>query len=302
MEQLKRILRALLFPPAWLAALIVFPAMGWVIYNLAAGQTETWQAYASYGLSAYGLVLICVRVPGIVRAFRTGFAAHPGLMRVVESPQVQRYRSDADYRARLSLSIGLGINLCNAALQAVMGVTQHSLWFGALAGYYLLLTLMRMELAWYAWRNAMGQEPVREWKRYMTCGVILLLMNQALGVVVALVVHRGDGFSYPGITVYVMAMYAFYAVIHAAMNMNKLRKQHSPVLEASGMVSLMAALVSMLSLETAMLNQFGGENDPMFHRLMTGITGGVVCVLVLGAAVYMIHRAWRKMKDLKTEA
>ncbi|MBO5501155.1 MAG: hypothetical protein J6A48_03950 [Clostridia bacterium] len=297
----KRILRALCLPD-WLAALVVFPAFAWVIYQLAAGQTEGWQAYASYGLSAYALVLVCVRVPGIIRAFRTGFEAHPNVQRAVNAPMVQRYRSDAVYRASLSLYIGLGINLFNAAFQGIMVIAQRSLWFGALAGYYLLLTLMRGLLSRYAWKNCVGSDLRREWQRYLACGITLLFLNLALSTVVALVVRRGSGFSYPGITVYVMALYAFYAIIHGIWNLCRLKHQHSPVLRASIMVSFVKALVSMLSLETAMLDQFGGDSSPIFRKIMTGATGAAVCALVLAVAGWMIFRAAKQLKSISKGA
>lgn len=296
MERCKRILRALCLPD-WTAALVVFPGFAWVIYQLATGQTEGWQAYGSYGLSAYALVLVCVRVPGIIRAFRTGFQDHPTVQRVIHLPSVQRYRNDTVYRTSLSLSASLGINLFNAAFQGIMGIAQRSLWFGALACYYLLLTVMRGVLSRYAWAYEVGHSPRREWQRYLACGITLLWMNLALSTVVALVVHRGSGFSYPGVTVYVMAIYAFFAVFHGIWNLCRLKRQHSPVMRASAMVSFVAALVSMLSLETAMLAQFGGDSSPLFRRIMTGATGAAICTLVLVMAVSMILSAVKHLKS-----
>lgn len=290
MERCKRLLKTLLLPD-WLACIVVPAGFGWVILQLGTGQTEGWQAYASYALSAYALALVCVRIPGVVRAFRSDFAEHPAVLRTIRSQPVQRYRADGGYRAQLGLRLGLAVNLCNAAFHMVMGIAARSLWSGALAGYYLLLTLLRAGLAVCVRRCGTGASLRREWLCSLVCGSVLLLMNQALSVVVALVVHQGGGFSYPGITVYVMAVYAFYAIIHAVWNIVKLRRQHSPVLRAVGMVSFVAALVSLLALETAMLAQFGGAEDPAFYKAITGITGGAVCALVLAAAVYMIAEA-----------
>ena len=57
----------------------------------------------------------------------------------------------------------------------------------------------------------------------------------------------------------------------------------------------------MLALETAMLAQFGGGNSERFRHIMTGATGGGVCAVILGIAVYMICRAAMKIKTLKQE-
>ena len=92
-----------------------------------------------------------------------------------------------------------------------------------------------------------------------------------------------------------MAAYSFYAVTIAIINIVKTRRHKSPILSATEAINLVAALVSILSLETAMLAQFGGDDDPMFRRVITGVTGGVVCTIVICMAIYMIWRASKKM-------
>lgn len=65
-------------------------------------------------------------------------------------------------------------------------------------------------------------------------------------------------------------------------------------------VPVAAALVSMLSLETAMLTQFdNGENPAAFRRVMTGATGGCVCLGVLAMAVYMIATATGQLRRME---
>lgn len=82
-------------------------------------------------------------------------------------------------------------------------------------------------------------------------------MNQALIGIIVLVVHQNSGFEYPGFLIYAMALYAFYAAITTVMNVVKFRKYGSPIMSSAKVINLTAALVFMLSLETAMLAQFG---------------------------------------------
>ena len=172
------------------------------------------------------------------------------------------------------------------------------MWFIALAFYYALLSVMRAVLVLYVHRRPVGEDITSEFKRYRACGIILLLMNQVLAGIVVCMVTENRGFSYPGLMIYVMAMYAFYITIVAAVNVVKFRRRGSPLLSAAKVISLTAALVSMLSLETAMLAQFGGE-DVVFRRLMLGISGGAVCTIVLTMAIYMIARSTRQLKRLQ---
>ena len=97
-----------------------------------------------------------------------------------------------------------------------------------------------------------------------------------------------------------MAVYAFYKIIAAGRDIVRFRHTNSPVISAAKAVNLAAALASMLSLETAMLSQFGGGSGEGFRAAMTGATGAVVCAIILGIAVFMICRA-TKMIQRKAE-
>lgn len=101
--------------------------------------------------------------------------------------------------------------------------------------------------------------------------------------------------------IYVMAMYAFYATIMAVRNVVKFRKYGTPVISAAKVINLTAALVSMLSLETAMLTQFGAADDPAFRQIMTASTGAGISVIVVGMAVFMIVRSTKQMKYIRQE-
>ena len=126
-------------------------------------------------------------------------------------------------------------------------------------------------------------------------------MNVALAGIIILVVYKNSGFEYPGMLIYVMAMYAFYATIMAVRNVVKFGKYGSPGLSAAKVISLTAALVSMLSLETAMLTQFGAADDPMFRRIMTASTGVGISIIVLGMAIFMIVKSTKQMKHIEQE-
>ena len=249
--------------------------------------------YASYIASAYalivtvtGLVYIHTAIGGIKR-----FVSNHPLMKKFRSTAVgEKYMTDVRFRAGVSLYQGFFINL----LYIVMKL-YRSAWFIALAVYYILLAVMRFLLV----RRLNVQDEASELRRYRLCGVMLLFMNQALAGIVIFMVHQNQGFDYPGLLIYAMAAYAFYAVTIAIINIAKTRRHKSPILSAAKVINLVAAMVSILSLETAMLAQFGGDDDPMFRRVMTGATGGGVCTIVIGMAIYMIWRANKNLKKIE---
>ena len=159
---------------------------------------------------------------------------------------------------------------------------------------------MRFLLLWRESPQSIEKNRRSALRRYRFCGIILLLMNQALAVIVLLIVQQNRRYEYPGTLIYLMAAYAFYSIIIATKNFIKYRKHHSPILAAAKAINIAAALVSILSLETAMLARFGSPKDAAFQQQMVAATGGFICVVILGMAVSMIVRSSKEIKNSRS--
>lgn len=297
MKRFKAVLKKIFFLPPLPTVLIALPAFVFVFVILGIGDHSA-LAYVAYVLSAYAMIITVTGFPGIVEGVRKGIDGLPLLRRIRSTPLGSRLLSDALFRSELTLHGGLFINLLYVALNLFSGIRYRSTWFVALAFYYALLSAMRAVLVRYIHRRPVGKDIPAELRRYRACGIILLLMTQALAGVIVYMVTQNRGFTYPGLMIYLMAMYAFYVAIAAVVNVVKFRKRGSPVMSAAKVINLTAALVSVLSLETAMLAQFGGD-QPDFRRMMLGASGGVACLLVLGMAVYMIARSTKRLKRMQ---
>ena len=291
MERLKRILYKILFPGIAVVLLSVPVAAALLVYVFLNGQEYSPVAYAAYVVSAYSLVIVCA---AIIKMPKDGFRNT-----LHKNPYMHRYLTDVVFKTHVSLYSSLGINLLFAAMKLYYGARYRSVWFGTLAVYYILLAVMRFLLLRHVGQNSIGKDLTAEWKHYRWCGLILLLMNTALLGVVILILTEKQGFFYAGYLIYVVAMYAFYSVISAVRDLIKYRAYSSPVLSASMVIKFAAALVSILSLETAMLAQFGEADGEQFRIIMTGMTGCVVCLLVLVTAVVMLYRSTKQLKNLK---
>lgn len=289
MERFKRILHKMLFPGLAVVLISVPIAAGLLIYTFLYEEENSPIAYVSYGISAYSTVIVCASIAKLPKAdFQA--ALH-------RNPYVHRYLTDIPFKTHVSLYLSLGLNMLFAAMKLFYGIYYRSVWFGTLAVYYIMLAVMRFLLLRHVNKAGIGADLISELKHYRLCGMILMLMNIALSGVVILVVRKNEGFHYAGYLIYVVAMYAFYNVISAVRDVIRYRKYKSPVMSAAKAIKLAAALVSMLSLETAMLMQFNErENPEAFRQLMTGTTGGGVCAIVLTMAVFMIVKSTRQLK------
>lgn len=301
MADWKKVGRKLLFPPVWLIVLlsvISAAALTFIFIKGLETSSVVWVAglvYAAYVLASYSLTVVCaacvILFPNCYRKIK---------QKIYDNKFGNRYMTDAAYRTHFSLYVSLGINLLYVATNLFSGIRYRSVWSVTLAAYYIILAVMRFLLLRFVGRVGIGKDRVKELKRSKLCGIILMTVNLALSGVVILVIVQDRGFEYSGMLIYIMAMYTFYVTVNSVINIFKYRKYNSPVMLTAKAISFTAALVSMLSLTTAMLSRFGTENDtPRFNQIMVGATGAGVCVLVITMSVYTIVRTNKELKELR---
>ena len=295
MKRVKEIMKRIFFLPPIPTVVISVPAFILVFVMLGTGSSSV-LAYISYLLSAYAMVITVTGFKGVARAIRDGIENLPPVIKLRSTPLGKRLLGDVIFRSEITLHGGLCMNLLYTALNLFSGIRYRSTWFIALAFYYMLLSVMRAVLVRYVHSRPIGEDISSELRHYRVCGIILLFMNQALVGIVVAMVTQNRGFSYSGLLIYMMALYTFYITIAAVVNVVKFRKHGSPILSAAKVISLTAALVSMLSLATAMIAQFGQDDEEEFRRIMIGAFGGAVCAVVLAMAIYMIVRSTKQLR------
>lgn len=171
----------------------------------------------------------------------------------------------------------------------------YAISFYALGLYYFILSLTKFLLLQH-----LGSDNLQiGLQKYRFCGGLLLLMGLAMTIVVWQMINGHDGRQYPGYLIYVVAPYAFYAFGNAIKNMIKCRKLYNPILSAAKMISFATAMVSMLSLQAAMFQSFGGTLS--LRRTMSFWTGSAVCVFLFGMALYMIVHGNRQLQKIAVQ-
>lgn len=283
--------KGIIFPPVALIVVLVIASAALMTFGLVYFGSEHLVTYISYALSAYTLMVVCFRIPNMIRFFKTV---------KTENKYVVRLSGDAHLRVKLSLYGTLIYNTAYAALQLGLGLWHGSAWFYSLAAYYFLLVLMRFFLLRDVRGDTVGKNIKKEYLRYRFCGIVLILMNITLGGLVLFITRFNHGFEHHFITTIALAAYTFTAMTLAIVNVVKYRKFNSPVFSASKAISLASASVSMLTLETAMLSAFGTEGQENFRRIMTSATGTAVCTFVLLMAIYMVIRSNKELKKLRS--
>ena len=287
--------KKLVFPPLWCLVLLTLVSAASLVYVFLKGLDASWIAYVVYVLSFYTLSVVCIacwkRFPGYYRNIKAG---------LYKNKYARRYLTDVTFKTHVGLYRSLAFNLLYALANAVFAIYYRTHWFAIFAVYYAILGIMRFLLVRYVNFNGIYSSRLAELRRSRLCAYILLTVNLALSGAVLMMVSFQRGFNYPGMLIYVVALYAFYTTTTATIDLVKYRKYQSPVMSVSKIIKLAAALVSMLSLETAMFAQFGGEMSFESQRIMIIATGAGIAAVVLAMAPYVIIRTTKEIRSLKT--
>ena len=290
----KKIGKKLLFPPLWVQILLTILSAAALIAVFVNGWETQPLAYAAYMLAFYTLSVVTVFCAMVLPKQYRQIKA-----RVLQIPLANRYATDHYFRTEVSLYASLCVNLLYAAMNILSFVLYKSWWFACLAGYYAILSVMRFLLVRYVRLNELGANRRGELRRSLACSAVMMLLNFALTGAVLMMLYQDRGYEYSGMLIYVMAAYTFYITTHAIVNMVKYRKFESPVMFTAKGISMAAALVSILNLETAMFASFGAEMAWEDQSLMLMLTGAGVAVAVIAMSSVTIIRCARELETIK---
>lgn len=280
MNKFKQIIQYFLFPRKRylvLFNLITIILLCFVFFN---NLNRTVLAYIIYLFSAYSFSLDILAIITEINKIKK---------LLDKNSLYHRYNTDLEFKAEISLYLSLGINLIYSAYKALAGIYFHSVWFGTIAFYYIILSIERFLLLHHVRKRENNE--ISTLKKYCLCGYLLFTLTLAIIGMSVYMIHEGKVSTYPGHIIYAAAGYTFYSFISAIINSVKYRQSSNPLYHASKMITLSTALISIYSLQTAMFAAFG--DNYLQQRIMNIITGFVVFLIVIFIALFMIIRGRR---------
>lgn len=294
MKRAKMIMKRILYPPKWVLLIVPPASFAALIFVFVSKKTESMLAYPIYCMSAYSLTVLCAAVPDIMRKTARMIKGSRIMKRISSVEIMNRYLADMAFRGNLSIYQGMTVNFLYTIFRAVTGIRYASAWFISMAVYYLILGIIRAYLIVCYKERYVKDENIC----YRNTAWFLFLLNVPMGGMIILMIRTNSGFSYPGYVIYLSALYTFYTLIIAVRNLVKFRRVGSPILSAAKVLNLIAAMMSILGLQTAMISQFS-MNGEGYRKMMNTITGGFVYGIVLAIAIYMLLHSRQVRKEAK---
>ena len=271
-------------PVAAVLLLSVFCAAGlvWVFLN---GLEQTVPAYILYGVSAYALIALCVRLPGAFRQGRNWLNSHPGITAALGN-------RERNFMVRLYAD--QFINFAYGSFKIGAGVVYGSAWIGCDGIYNLTQALIQL---FQILRRKKPGTITEQWRSYRFCGGLILLMHLTLTGMVFQMVNWNRAAEQGPIMVIATAAFAFYKITSSFIKIAKDRKHEHPVDSSVRMLKLTQAMFSIFSLQASMIHVFGtGESWEHWLNLATGCA---TCLLIVSVGIYMIRRGNREIRTLQ---
>ena len=285
-------IRKILFPNAFVIFLMVNISAAGLIYIFMRGMEMHPLAYLAYVVAFYALITVCVRIPGIVKWWRR---------KLHENKYTDRYLTDRDLRMQISMYRGLLISFIFATFKIILGFVYDSSWFFAMAGYNMLLSIMRFLLVLQSQKKHASEEEERRKAlfAYRLCGWLMLVLNIAVSVIMFMVIVQNQRIEYHMIACIGLAAFTFYCFTRAVINMVKYKRRKNPIYAAVKRVDMVKAIVSIFTLQVALLTTFGGQGAEVDAGLMNTLTGIAVTIAINTIGAMMIAGVKGDFRELE---
>lgn len=299
-EKLRKIVRALHSPPNWIAVIVVgstFLVCPLLIFSLLFNDGNTMYAIISWTLCAILIIYTTVViVSGILRLRRKALKAAD------KYAFTRNLFKNYEFQ---TLVFGAFTFLCNAGYTVfllVMAFRYHSVWYGTIGIYYILLLIARGGVLI---QNTKDERKYRfDYQKlqmekvgtYRYCGIMMIVLSFALTISVVGLIVDASGFRHAVWLIFVHGGVALYKTIAAACHFVRATKRDDLAVRSVRYINLAVTLMSLLCLQTSIVAAFPPKGIGV--ALMNGITGSVVCAVTLGLGVYMVVFSVREKRRL----
>ncbi|MBQ2864663.1 MAG: hypothetical protein IJE91_04280 [Clostridia bacterium] len=297
MNKIKEALLRLKYPTMFFTIMYTFFALiviaGTVTLVALGFSTEFW-IYPLYIISAsaltYLVYLVVYYAPKIKQNIVNSLKKHNFTNELLES---------YGFRSVIFAMFSFIINIAYAIFQGTIAILAGSIWYGALAVYYIVISCIRGGIVGVSRKRKHEEYPLdKQIKSYRNCGIYLILLNGALIPAIFQMVQQNQSFEYAGLMIYAMAAYAFYKLGMSIYNLIKAKQHNDYTIQSIKNISFADALVSILALQTALLQTFGGGFNPAFAN---ALTGGSFSIIIIAIGVIMIILGQKELNKLKNE-
>lgn len=208
-----------------------------------------------------------------------------------------RYVYDYEYRSNIVMQIGFLGNTAYALINLFMGLITKQVWFVAIGIFYTIFGFLKFALL-VKQAHILKSENMRErraaalrvWRFF---GASMLVINIPNTIMVAQMIYNNKNYYYSPIITFAYFIYTSIYLIAAIVKVFQARMRKNPIFTAYSNMSFCGALMSVLALQTAMINAF--ELTDSMRRTANTITGSLVITVFYIISIVVIISTTRQL-------
>ncbi len=174
------------------------------------------------------------------------------------------------------------VDLAQFVIQLVAFILAPSYWYGTLAALYLIYILTKLSIVLTRTKDTANLD--HQNLVYRNTGILLSATILPFSGCIVLIYMTSATFSYPGLMIFTNAFWAFFRIVTAIVYFVKDRKADY-YLKSVRNVNVVTALISIMTLQIALINAYWGEDKPTYFN---AITGGVISAIMLAIGLFMV--------------
>ncbi len=196
---------------------------------------------------------------------------------------------------------GLLTNMIFAMINGISTYYVKSYFLMTMSAYYFLLSIMKINIHYQEGR--INEEKQSDRKEYLEIALfkrnslLFLLLGIILAGITIIAWNEGINKKYPGLLIYIVAIYTFDKLIISIYNIIKVRKKNSLMLTMMRLIGHIDALVSLFILQTTLISRFG---DPYFGKIMNLLFGVTICIICFSLGIRGYYQSNKRLKDYES--
>ena len=216
---------------------------------------------------------------------------------------ILKIRLNSDYRDGLMFVISTIMTLAFAIYNRILGAVNKSIWHESIGLYYLLLLIIKAIIVLTQKdakkRTFERKEKINKIVFYIT-GVILFLVNIALTVPIILMIKNQRTVIFGLIESIAIAAFTTFKVYMAIRNYIKNRKATNIIVKEIKTISLIEAIVSILTLQNTLITVNGSveEDEGLTTLTIVSSIAGLLIILYFIVIMFINYINRNKIKEI----
>ena len=243
----------------------------------------------------YGIAVVVVNRKGILNVLkRIGHAI----------PLIDRMMNEKNFRFRIFMYWGTFISFLMLVFYIIACYVYDSFWFGALAGYNLIIMIIRVVMSrqdfYYKRKGYSGEKLHRkQLGTFRWVGVSILLLNIVIGGMALLMTFENQYFPYNAALIMSIAIFAIYRFVTGISNAKKFSENKNKIFSASKILDMIIGIMAMYTLQTTMLSLLPDNHKGRFYANL--VVGIIVFFISLVIGVHMVYISTKEIHSIDKE-